>query len=286
MPRTSWSLLRDFAAWSPERSAQEAIGEILDRECEKVAQLTGRLETLASCAEEPLLAELHRSVAGWPKGRIGYRFEVQLGKMLDEKRVDHSQLAPYLRNANVHWDRLVMTDVKSMSFDESERRRFRLVPGDLLVCEGGEPGRATVWDGSLAECYYQKALHRVRPRSEDSTRFLLWCLRLLASRGAFAADGPGRYTHLTAEELRATKIPLPPVDVQNDIVARIDSRGRAARSLRDRCIDAIDRLAEYRDALITEAVTGQLDVTRLSDSQLDESAHAAVEGERPEVLSA
>jgi len=91
---------------------------------------------------------------------------------------------------------------------------------------------------------------------------------------------------LTAEELRATKIPLPPVDVQNDIVARIDSRGRAARSLRDRCIDAIDRLAEYRDALITEAVTGQLDVTRLSDSQLDESAHAAAEGERPEVLSA
>jgi hypothetical protein len=46
-----------------------------------------------------------------------------------------------------------------------------------------------------------------------------------------------------------------------------------------------ERLIEYRDALITEAVTGQLDVTRLSDSRLDESAHAASEGQRPEVFS-
>ncbi len=44
-------------------------------------------------------------------------------------------------------------------------------------------------------------------------------------------------------------------------------------------------LVEYRDALITEAVTGKLDVTRLSDQLLDESVRAAREGELPEVLA-
>ncbi len=264
---------------------RHTVADFLDRECGRMSLLADRLEKLALRAEEPVLAELDRLLAGWPPGRVGYRFEVQLGKMLDEKRVDPTQLAPYLRNANVHWDRILLDDVKQMSFDASERRKFRLLPGDLLVCEGGEPGRAAIWEGRL-ECYYQKALHRVRPRGEDSTRFLLWCLRSLASRGAFGADGPGRYMHLTAEDLRATEVALPPPAVQHETAAKLDARGGAARALRDHCALTTERLAEYRDALITEAVTGQLDVTRLSDSQLDESAHAALEGERPEVLSA
>lgn len=268
----------------PERGIQAAVADFLDGESERISLVAERLEKLAAGAEEPLLAELDGYVDGWPHGRLGYRFDVQLGKMLDEKRVDPDQLVPYLRNANVHWDRILLDDVKEMSFDPVERRKFQLSPGDLLVCEGGEPGRAAVWDGSLGECYYQKALHRVRPRGEDSTRFLLWCLRLLVSRRAFGADGPG-ITHLTAEDLRAIQIPLPPPTVQVETVANLDARAGPARSLHEHCRLTQERLIEYRDALITEAVTGRLDVTRLSESRLDESAHAAIEGERPEVLS-
>jgi type I restriction enzyme S subunit len=73
---------------------------------------------------------------------------------------------PYLPNQNVQWQGFKLDDLATMDFSEREREKFRLLPGDLLICEGGEPGRSAVWQGILQDCYYQKALHRLRPNPE------------------------------------------------------------------------------------------------------------------------
>jgi len=96
--------------------------------------------------------------------RLADAFETQLGKMLSQKAHIGNDPKPYLRNKNVQWGRIEIKDILKMDFNAREREKFRVRSGDLLVCEGGEPGRAAVWQGEMAECYYQKALHRLAPK--------------------------------------------------------------------------------------------------------------------------
>ncbi len=271
----------------PSVDMQCKIGQLLDRESARIDVLKASLHDLQDEMITPVLSCLSELCAGSPKGRVGYRYEVQLGKMLDQGRIDPGDHHPYLRNRNVQWDHILPNDLKTMPFSSSEQARYRLRKGDLLVCEGGQPGRAAIWQGEVENCFFQKALMRVRARGGDSTRFLMWCLRLSSERGDFAADGTGAtIMHLPAERLIATRVPLPSPREQRELVAQVDELAEPAGKLAAEIGDLIAGLEEYRNALITEAVTEKLDVTKLSDQQLDESARAAMEGERPEVLSA
>lgn len=260
----------------PSLDEQRRIADFLDRECERIGAARDGLDRLAERALEPAVALAERAWGEHRLGKIGYAFEVQLGKMLYEGRIDHATAKPYLRIANVYWDRFELDDVKRMNFDGAEAAFYALRPGDLLVCEGRGLGRSAVWDAQITPCYFQKALNRVRPYGLDSTRWVMWCLRVLNRRGAFLGDAPG-VPHVTAEQLRATRIPLPDPGTQHRLVAEIDAEAERGKRLSALAYDAHGRLAEYRDALITEAATGQLDVSRVSDGEMDERAHAALE---------
>ena len=92
----------------------------------------------------------------WPLHRLSDVFETQLGKMLSQKAHGGHDPKPYLRNKNVQWGRINASDMLQMDFSDREQAKFRLAPGDLLICEGGVPGRAAIWRGEIKECYYQK----------------------------------------------------------------------------------------------------------------------------------
>ena len=142
--------------------------------------------------------------AHWDIAPVYARYEVALGKMLDAKRVTGKSPGGYLRNVHVQWDAVNVEDLPVMDFPPSERNRYRLQPEDLLVCEGGEVGRTAMWNAELDECFYQKAIHRVRPRSDSEIpRFFYYLMYTLAKRGVFAAGGnPNTIDHLTAVQLR------------------------------------------------------------------------------------
>lgn len=270
----------------PPADQQYRIAAFLERECERIEELVLNCADLGQRTMEPALARLTELVKGFPRSRIGYRYTVQLGKMLDEKRIDPHDVRPYLRNTNVQWDRLELHDLKTMTFSASERRRYSLKPGDLLVCEGGQPGRSAIWNGEIDDCYFQKALMRVRPMSMDSTRYLMWCLRLASERGDFTADGTGStILHLPAERLVATRVPLPTPDEQRRIAAEVDDLASRAESVSSEVDRLGALLTEYRDALIAEAVTGRLDVSRISERHAADAAREVVEGGQPEMVS-
>ena len=80
----------------------------------------------------------------WELCSVTSEFQVDLGKMLDEKQQTGLHPVPYLRNTNVQWDRIDLEDLKSMDIAPDERPRYTVEPGDLLICEGGQPGRAAI----------------------------------------------------------------------------------------------------------------------------------------------
>jgi type I restriction enzyme S subunit len=171
--------------------------------------------------------------------------EIQLGKMLSGKASKGESPAPYLRNANVQWGRLVLDDLLEMDFSHREREKFSLIPGDLIVCEGGEPGRCAVVTEPMRNIYYQKALMRVRPQPERLTpQFLQRFMRHAASRGVFRQGGnQSTIAHFPAVRLRALQVPLPPLSEQNRIAAILDTAD-ALRTKRRESIEQLDSLVQ------------------------------------------
>ena len=152
--------------------------------------------------------------------QLGEIADIQLGKMLSPKAKTGKEPFPYLRNQNVQWDRFDLRDVAAMDFSERDRERFALRAGDLLICEGGEPGRCAVWEEQIAGCYYQKALHRVRPFEDvaDPYFIALW-IRHQALIGAFE-DQNAKSTIAHLPLVRLQKLQVPEVDIvtQREIV--------------------------------------------------------------------
>jgi type I restriction enzyme, S subunit len=183
----------------------------------------------------------------------------RLGKMLDKGK-NKGELRPYLRNTNVQWFRFDLNDIKEMRFEEDELQAYEVQVGDLLICEGGEPGRCAVWDRSSERFMIQKAIHRVRPLGGISPDYLALRLRFDAISGRLGTQFTGAtIQHFTGQELARYGFPLPPVKEQHRIVAKVDqlmvlcdeleARQKAKRETRERLVaSALDKLTSARDA--------------------------------------
>ena len=199
--------------------------------------------------------------AHWDIAPMYARYEVALGKMLDAKRVTGEWSGKYLRNVDVQWDAINVENLPEMDFPPSERNRYLLRRRDLLVCEGGEVGRTAIWDGELDECFYQEAIHRVRPSADsENPRFFYFLMYALAKRGVFTAGGnPNTIDHLTAVQLRHYRLPFPAATEQRTIASFLDRETAKIDALVTKKERLIELLQEKRTALITRAVTRGLD---------------------------
>jgi len=151
----------------------------------------------------------------WKKSTVGHLFDVQLGKMLNEKAKTGPQF-PYLANFNVRWGNFDFSKLNEMTFSDREKEKYSLQKGDLLMCEGGEIGRCAIWLGSESEIYYQKALHRVRSKNKDGfTKYLYFYMQFIASQGKLVRlVGETSIAHLTREKLLGLPLTHPPLPEQ------------------------------------------------------------------------
>ncbi|MBL0710160.1 MAG: restriction endonuclease subunit S [Colwellia sp.] len=142
--------------------------------------------------------------------------------MLDKAKNTGNPL-PYLRNTNVQWHRFELDDIKQMRIENNEKDEFRLEKGDLLICEGGEPGRCAIWQNNTSEMYFQKALHRARTLGTVLPEYLLQVLTIDAKNGTLDSYFTGAtIKHFVGAKLNSYTIPLPPLAEQHRIVAKVD----------------------------------------------------------------
>lgn len=291
----------------PPLDEQKLIVRFLDWHGTQTAKLTRAKRKIIALLNEQKQAIIHRAVTrgldpnaklkpsgipwlgdipeGWDVAALRHRYDQCLGKMLDTKRITGAYLLPYLRNTDVQWDRVNVVDLPHMDVPPQEYDRYTLRVGDLIVCEGGEVGRAAIWSGDLGVCAFQKALHRLRPRNpgRDLPRFLLLQLRLAVSRGAFIDGHESTIAHLTGEKFRAHRFVFPPGRDQERLLEACDAQTSEVDEALVRCKQEIDLIHEFRTRLIADAVTGKLDVravaASLPESTEPESVDDLVEGD-------
>ena len=194
---------------------------------------------------------------GWAWATVDDLAETSLGKMLDAKRQTGAHPTPYLRNINVRWGGFDLGDVAEMDIAPHELDRVLAQPGDVIVCEGGEPGRAAVWRGQPVAL--QKALHRIRPVAGVSPDYLAFSLRSAASTKQLDRLFTGTtIKHLPQEKLRQVPVPLAPSAEQDRIVAAI-AEAFSKLDAGEAGLGTVRQLLKrLRDTILAAAVTGRL----------------------------
>lgn len=189
----------------------------------------------------------------WPIVTLDEVADTALGKMLDRGRPQGLPLVPYLRNVNVQWGRIDTDDLLTMELADAERERFAVLPGDLLVCEGGEIGRCALWTHRAGYLAYQKALHRIRPSARVDSKFLRYHLEHQANSGVLARFATGStIAHLPQQQLRRLPVPLPPVEEQRRIIDTLEDHLSRLDGAHGYACSASRRLDHVREATLRE----------------------------------
>ena len=189
----------------------------------------------------------------WDVSSVGQEFEIQLGKMLDAAK-NTGTLKPYIGNRAVQWGRFEVNDLPLMAMSRSDMERFRLEVGDLIVCEGGEVGRAAIWDAPIEECYYQKALHRLRVLNDFSPQLMMAFLKYWTDFDLLSNYiSQTSIAHLTKEKLAQVPLPVPNVEEQRAIATTLSDV--------DALIAALDKLIakkrHLKTAIMQQLLTGK-----------------------------
>jgi type I restriction enzyme S subunit len=157
--------------------------------------------------------------ASWKWVRIGNIFNHSDGKSLNSSDTDGEKYT-YITTSNAYWNKFVLNDLKTMYYKESELEKCSAKKGDLLVLEGGDIGRAAIWNYDY-DMRIQNHIHRLRPLSGVEVKFYYYIFFLYKTSNLIDGRGIG-LQGLSANKLKAISMPLPPAEEQKRIVAKIE----------------------------------------------------------------
>jgi len=215
----------------------------------------------------------------WEWVRLGELFQHNTGKALNAANCT-GQLKQYITTSNLYWDRFELDNLKEMYFSESEIEKCTVIKGDLLVCEGGDIGRASIWSYDYPMCI-QNHIHRLRAYVPLCTRFFYYLFDLYKHIGWIGGKGIG-IQGLSSNAIHSLLFPLPPLAEQHRIVETIDKLQPYTDAYADveSTLDTLNTTFPERlkKSILQEAVQGKL----VPQDSSDEPAEALLERIRAE----
>jgi len=282
-PKLMNNIMAAIQVRMPPRREQDSIAAVLDAIDEAIAKMeaviaklkqvrAGLLHDLLTCGldehgqlRDPVAhpeqfqdSPLGRIPREWEIAFVGQLFEMQLGKMLSPKAKAGGDSRPYIGNRHVLWDRVDCSDLEYMDFAAEERVKFALRVDDLLVCEGGEVGRTAIWRSEVSECFFQKAIHRLRPKDDRIIpQYMLAFMKRAAERGAFVnLTSQTSIAHLTQEKLAILPVVLPPRIEQERMIAAWSTLDVEQRHNEE----FLAKLNQLKSGLMNDLLTGRVRV--------------------------
>ena len=215
----------------------------------------------------------------WEWVRLGEIYQHNTGKALNASNRS-GELLTYITTSNLYWNRFEIDSLREMYFSESEIEKCTATKGDLLVCEGGDIGRAAIWPYDT-DIRIQNHIHRLRPYSKICTEYYYYIFFLYKHAGRIGGKGIG-IQGLSANALHALLFPLPPLSEQYRIVTKIkefetflDKYAQVEKRLNNLNTQFPDFL---KKSILQEAVQGKL----VPQDSADEPASVLLERIRAE----
>ena len=242
----------------PPLSEQERIvvriEELFSQLDASVAELKMAKERLKAYQQAVLKEAFGKVTTHTPFGEI---IDARLGKMLDKEK-NTGNFHKYLRNINVRWFSFDLSDLLEMRIEADEIEKYSVSHNDLIICEGGEPGRCAVWD-KQDSIFYQKALHRVRFLDNSNPRFYMYYLWFSAQTGQLCRYFTGTgIKHLTGQSLSKVVVPTAERTTQDSIVAEIESRLSVCDNIERTVGIALQQAEALRQSILKIAFEGGL----------------------------
>ena len=205
-----------------EQRPEEGTGEELYQQIQKEKQKLikeGKIKKekpLPEITEDEVAFEIPES---WKWTYIGEIFQHNTGKALNGVSGPGNMLT-YITTSNLYWDRFELDRLKEMPFTDEEVAKCTVQKNDLLVCEGGDFGRAAIWPYD-EPIRIQNHIHRLRVYSEICVRYFYYIFYLYKNAGLISGKGIG-IQGLSSNALHRLRAPLPPLAEQKRIVAKIE----------------------------------------------------------------
>lgn len=181
---------------------------------------------------------------------LGEIFLHNTGKALNASDHKGTSLS-YITTSNLYWDRFELSGIKKMFFTEEEIEKCTVKKGDLLVCEGGDIGRAAIWSQNY-DIRIQNHIHRLRGFGGINQRLFMFWLMFMKIEGMIGGKGIG-LMGLSSRELDKMLMPLPPINEEKSIVDKIDT-----------LFSAVDALDQGKDSLYKQVSTAKAKILDLA----------------------
>jgi type I restriction enzyme S subunit len=260
---------------------QDAIVEFLDRELAQIDHLITKELRLVDVLSDFWFASIRFAVTGglqsqvpkkpsrlawlgeipedWEISKISRSWQITSGKMLNQSAEQVGIALPYLTTASIQDDGLNLNEPNEMHFSPAEVANYSLAKGDVLVVEGGAIGKSAVLESDLVGWGYQNHVLRLRPKDFSNARFLDYYLKHLRAIGHFdSLSAFATIPNLSASKLGAVEWPVVPDTDADSIVKHLDNLRQSISRLTKDAIHMVNLLQERRTALISNAITGKL----------------------------
>lgn len=205
----------------------------------------------------------------WQTQKLETVADFCLGKMLDQKK-NRGEPLPYLANVNVRWGEFDLANLREMRFEQHELDRYGLKYGDIVMCEGGEPGRCAIWKEQRSSMMIQKALHRIRPHDCLRPEFLYYFFLYKGRTGHLSSLFTGStIKHLPREKLALVEVPVPPHSTQDQIASILSTYDNLIENNRRR-IQLLEQAAQllYKEWFVHLRFPGH-EHTQIIDGMLE-----------------
>lgn len=255
------SKLGELSVPFPVLAEQQRIVTILDEAFEGIATAKANAEKNLQNAREVFDTRLQVVFAqqgqGWKNCKVGDIAKHSLGKMLDKTK-NKGEPQPYLRNINVRWFEFDLSDLLQMRFLHAEEAKYTAIRGDVMICEGGYPGRAAIWVEDYP-IHFQKALHRVRFHEPEHNQWFLYYLYSQDKCGSLRKHFSGTgIQHFTGEVLARFQVPIPPLTALRTLVDEFGELSSQTQNLETIYKQKVTALDELKQSLLHRAFNGDL----------------------------
>lgn len=238
----------------PEEGTAEDLYQQIQEEKQKLIK-EGKLKRekpLAPIADEEIPFDIPDS---WRWVRIGDLYKHNTGKALNSANIEGKKLS-YITTSNLYWNRFELNNLKNMFFKDSEIEKCSVQKGDLLVCEGGDIGRAAIWNFDYQVCI-QNHIHKLRCYIQLSTLFYYYIFLYYKLNDSISGRGIG-IQGLSSNILHNLVVPLPTLAEQKRIVEKIDLLFSRLHTVEDGLVE-IDKLSALTKKKILDlAIRGEL----------------------------